>query len=320
MAVIKLLLLSAVLLAASGLLRDESFAQSRLRASYGSLAAAQVILPLGVRSGIFQRNGINVEAIYIAGRSVSALISGDVQFGLMGGPPAILARLSGADIVAIGGLNGLDQILISLPALKRGTDLIGKRIGISRFGTTADYGARIALKKLKLQPQKDVTIIQIGDTPARIGGMLSGAIEGASLSTSERELAVRNGFNILADNAGVEFPGNAIVTTRAYLKSNREDVKRFLRGVTDVIQFAKAQPERTRRLLQEVYRQNDESVVATRYEAMIEIFPNYPYLTKGAVHSFGEILREEGRVKEPLDPESFIEMSLLREIETERKR
>ena len=53
---------------------------------------------------------------------------------------------------------------------------------------------------------------------------------------------------------------------------------------------------------------------------MIEIFPNYPYLTKGAVHSFMEILREEGRVKEPLDPESFIEMSLLREIESERKR
>jgi NitT/TauT family transport system substrate-binding protein len=317
---IKLLLSAIVLVFAAGALRDESFAESRLRASYGSLAASQVVLPLGVRSGIFQRNGINLEAVYIAGRSVSALISGDVQFGFMGGPPAILARLSGADVVIIGGLNGLDQILISLPGLKRGTDLIGKRIGISRFGTTADYGARIALKKLKLQAQKDVTLIQIGDTPARIGGMLSGAIEGASLSTSEKELAARYGFNILADNAGVDFPGNAIVTTRAYLRSNRDEVKRFLRGVVDVIQLVKTQPERTKRMLQELYRQNDGNVIASRYETMLELFPNYPYLTKGAVQSFLEIVREEGRVKEPLDPEAFIEMSLLREIEKERKR
>src|ERR1044071_2747669 len=142
---IKRLSLTIAVVLASWALGQTGFAQSRLRASYGSLAASQVVLPLGVRSGIFQRNGINLEAIYIAGRSVSALISGDVQFGFMGGPPAILARLSGADVVIIGGLNGLDQILISVSGLKRGTDLIGKRIGISRFGTTADYGARIAL-------------------------------------------------------------------------------------------------------------------------------------------------------------------------------
>src|SRR6476659_4376306 len=199
--------------------------QTRLRASYGSVAVSQVVLPLGARAGIFQKNGLNLEPIYIGGRSVTALVSGDVQFGMMGGPPAILAKVSGADVVILAGLNGLDQILVALPKIQRGSDLVGKRVGISRFGTTADYGARIGLKKLKLQPQKDVTLIQIGDTPARVGGMLSGAIEAATLSSSEKELAFRNGFHVLADNADVEFPGNAVVTTRAYLNTNREDVK-----------------------------------------------------------------------------------------------
>ena len=72
--------------------------QTRVRASYGSLAVSQVVLPLGARAGIFQRNGLNLEPVYIGGRSVTALISGDVQFGFMGGPPAILARVSGADL------------------------------------------------------------------------------------------------------------------------------------------------------------------------------------------------------------------------------
>jgi ABC-type nitrate/sulfonate/bicarbonate transport system substrate-binding protein len=302
------------------LLRGDGAAQARWRASYGSLAVSQVVLPLGVRAGIFQKNGLNIEPIYIGGRSVSALISGDVQFGFMGGPPAILARVGGADVVMIAGLNGLDQILVAVPAIKRGADLIGKRVGISRFGTTADYGARIGLKKLKLQAQKDVTLIQIGDTPARIGGMLSGAIEAATLSSSEKELAARNGFHVIADPADVEFPGNAVVTTRALMKSNREDVKRFLRALVEVIQFSKTQPERTKKLLQEIYRQNDDGVIGKRYEALVELFPDYPYLTKGAVQSFLEILRDEGKLKEPFSPESYIDMSLLAEVERERKK
>ena len=300
--------------------RENCPAQTKLRASYGSLAVSQVVLPLGVRAGIFQKNGLNLEPIYIGGRSVSALISGDVQFGFMGGPPAILARVGGADVVMLAGLNGLDQILVAVPAIKRGADLIGKRIGISRFGTTADYGARIGLKKLKLQPQKDVTLIQIGDTPARIGGMLSGAIEAATLSSSEKELAVQNGFHILADPSDVEFPGNAVVTTRAFLKSNRDDVKRFVRGLVDVIQFVKTQPERSKKLLHEIYRQSDDGLMAKRYQAMVEMFPDYPYLTKAAVLSFLEILRDEGKLKDPLNPELFLDTSLLAEVERERKK
>lgn len=312
--------LVSVALSLSALFRGEGSAQSRWRASYGSLSVSQVVLPMGARAGLFQRNGLAVEPIYIGGRSVSALISGDVQVGIMGGPPAILARLGGADVVMIAGLNGLDQILVALPSIKRGADLIGKRVGISRFGTTADYGARIGLKKLNLQAQKDVTLIQIGDTPARIGGMLSGAIEAATLNTSEKELASRYGFHVIADPAEIEFPSNAIVTTRALLKTSREDVKRFLRGLLDVIQLSKTQPERTKKLLQEVYRQNDEGVIAKRYEAMVQMFPDYPILTKASIQSFLEILRDEGKLKEPFAPESYIDMSLMAELERERKK
>jgi ABC-type nitrate/sulfonate/bicarbonate transport system substrate-binding protein len=74
-----------------------SIAQTRLRASYGSLAVSQVVLPLGVRAGIFQKNGLHLEPIYIGGRSVSALISGDVQFGFM----VVLQRSSRASAVAM---------------------------------------------------------------------------------------------------------------------------------------------------------------------------------------------------------------------------
>jgi ABC-type nitrate/sulfonate/bicarbonate transport system substrate-binding protein len=125
---------------------------------------------------------------------------------------------------------------------------------------------------------------------------------------------------VIADPADIEFPSNAVVTTRALIKTNREDVKRFLRALAEVIQFSKTQPERTKKLLREVYRQNDDAVIGTRYDAMVKMFPDYPYLTKGAVQSFLEILRDEGKLKEPNSPEWYLDMSMLAEVERERKK
>jgi NitT/TauT family transport system substrate-binding protein len=311
---------SAVVLFLALVLPGSGIAQVSVRASYGSFGVSQVILPIAVRSGIFEKNGLSVEPVYIAGRSVSALVSGDVQFGLMGGPPAVLARLGGADVVMIAGRNALDQILVATSSIKKPGDLAGKNVGISRFGTTSDYGARIGLKRLKLEPQRDVTLIQIGDTTARISGMTAGALAAATLNAGEEEYVRKMGFHVLTDNADVEFPGNAVVTTQRYLRTNRDTVKRFVKGLVDAIQFIKNQPEKTKSLLAEIYRQKDQAVTSKRYDAMIALFPDYPYLTVNAVRSFLDILRDEGKLKAPLDPGMFLDMSLLQEVEKERKR
>lgn len=110
-------------------LPSNAFGQPSIKVSYGSLGLSQVVLPLGVHSGIFKKNNVDAQAVYIAGRSVLALTSGEVKFGFMGGPPAILARLGGTDIVILAGLNKLDQILVSVPSVNKAEDLIGKRGG-----------------------------------------------------------------------------------------------------------------------------------------------------------------------------------------------
>jgi len=61
-------------------------------------------------------------------------------------------------------------------------------------------------------------------------------------------------------------------------------------------------------------------VIAKRYEAMLAMFPDYPYLSKGAVLSFLELLRDEGKVKDPLNPDPYLDTSLLAEVERERKK
>jgi NitT/TauT family transport system substrate-binding protein len=278
-----------------------------------------VVLPLGVHSGIFKKNNVDAQAVYIAGRSVLALTSGEVKFGFMGGPPAILARLGGTDIVILAGLNKLDQILVSVPSVNKAEDLIGKRGGISRFGTTSDYGIRLGLKRMNLVPQKDVAIVQVGDTNARIGALISGAIHVATLNAGEEATVKKAGLKVLADNSDIPFPGNTIVTTDSYIKSNKQNVKQFVRSLVDIIKFVKTRPEQTKQFLAAFYREQDRSTLESRYKTMYEMFPDYPYITKESIEDVIGTLREDGKLKAGVDVNQFLDSSFMKEIESESR-
>ena len=269
-------------------------AQTKIKASYGSPSLTQVIFPLGVQAGMFQRNGLSVEAVYIAGRSISALLGGDVQFGFVGGPQTIQARISGADLVVIGGLNRLGQMIVV-------------------------HGMRLGLKQFNLRPNKDVTFIQVGDIPARLGAITSGAVHATVLNSFDKLYVDRFGLRILTETENIDFLGSAIVTTESYAKANRETVLRFLRSVVDTIRFIKSEPRKTAELLAKHYRDSDEAASKRRYDALNGAHPEYPYVVLGAVQSIIEVLREDGRIKDAPPPQTFLDMNYLHSIERERQ-
>ena len=290
-----------------------------IKASYGSPSLTQVIFPLGVQAGIFQRNGLSAEAVYIAGRSISALLGGDVQFAFVGGPQTIQARLSGADLIVIGGLNRLGQMIVVHPSIKAPADLVGKKVGIGVFGTTSDYGMRLGLKQFNLRSNKDVTFIQVGDVPARLGAITSGAIQATVLNSTDKLYVDRFGLRILTETENIDFLGSGIVTTESFARAHRDVVMRFLRSVVDTIRFVKSDPKRTSGILAKLYRDKDEAAAKRRYEELIGIHPEYPYVAPGAVQSILDVLKEDGKVKDAPAPQAFLDMSYLHAIERERQ-
>ncbi len=293
-------------------------AQVKIKASYGSPSLTQVIFPLGVQAGMFQRNGLSAEAVYIAGRSISALLGGDVQFAFVGGPQTIQARISGADLIVIGGLNRLGQMIVVPASIKTPADLIGKNVGIGVFGTTSDYGMRLGLKQFNLRPNKDVTFIQVGDVPARLGAITSGAIHATVLNSFDKLYLDRFGLRILTETENIDFLGSAIVTTESYAHGHRDTVLKFLRSVVDTIRFVKSEPRKTTQILAKYYRDKEEAASKRRYEQLNGAHPDYPYVVPGAVQSIIDVLREDGKIKDAPGPQTFLDMSYLQAIEKER--
>jgi NitT/TauT family transport system substrate-binding protein len=207
-----------------------------VKIGYGSLTDNNLGLWVAKEAGLFEQQGLDVTDFpLIEGGtlSIQALIGGDIQFVLAGTSGIIVAALGGADLVAVAGAsNKFDFALISVPEIRSGAELRGKRVGISRFGSSSDFAARTALQQFGLDPDRDATILQIGGTAARIGAMQSGAIEAAPEIAPALLTAKKLGFNMLVDLAeiGVPYQVGPISTTRSLMNESPETVRRVVRG------------------------------------------------------------------------------------------
>ena len=156
-----------------------------LRVPYVSLSPTAGPLWIAYEAGFFKRNNVSVELVYIPGGStiIQAIISGDVKVANMAPPSAIGAWAKGFDLVLIA--SGVDQLLetvVTSASIKSPADLKNKKIGVSRFGSLTDMALREALRHYKLNPEKDVTILQTGGEATRFAALTTGAIDGAMLS------------------------------------------------------------------------------------------------------------------------------------------
>ena len=202
-----------------------------------------VPLYMGDDAGVFKKQGLNLELVFIPGGSVSlqALIGKSLDLLLTGGPPVVNAYLQGAKIKIIGGVvNLLPYMFVVTTGIRSGEQVKGKKIGISRFGSNTDYVVRLALNQFGVAPN-DVQIIQVGGSQARLVALKAGAIQATVLSPEEALVAQKMGFNVLFDfiEKGIEFPHVTVVAREDYLETQPQTVRSFMRAYLDAVRYYK---------------------------------------------------------------------------------
>jgi len=200
-------------------------------------------LYLGQDVGIFKKQGLNLEMIFIPGGSLSlqALIGKSLDLLMTGGPPVVNAYLQGAKIKIIGGAtNLLPYTFVVIGGVRSPEQLKGKKIGISRFGSNTEYVVRLALNQFALSPN-EVQIIQVGGSQARLVAMKSGAIQATVLSPEETLVAQKMGYGILLDfiEKGIEFPHVNVVARDDFLETQPQTVRSFMRAYIESVRYYK---------------------------------------------------------------------------------
>ena len=138
--------------------------QERLKVIYSQFTMTNSATWFAREAGLFERHGLMADLVYVDSTpAVQALTAGAAPVATMSGGLAVGPYLNGLDLVMLAGWCNLNSYqLITRPEIRRVEDLRGKVIGIGRFGAAADWGLRLILRKLGINENKDVQIIQAG--------------------------------------------------------------------------------------------------------------------------------------------------------------
>ena len=293
----------------------------RVNVAYSSISGNNATLWVTQERGFFKKYGLDVQIVLIESgtTTVQSLISGEIGFAHMAGAAVLQSNLRGADAVMIAGVvNTLIFQLYTDKSISRPDQLKGKAVGVTRFGSSTDFAMRYALERYGLQPDKDVTILQLGNVPAILTALEAGKLQGAMLSPPTTLRAKKAGFPVLADlqMLGLEYQHTGIATTRALIKSRPELVRDFMRAYVEGIHYAKTHRRETLEILGKYLRTDDKDILDETYENIVlTLVPEKPYPTLKGIQI---MLREMGAKDVPArtaKPEHFVDFTFIKELD-----
>jgi len=288
----------------------------KIRVAFSAVAPTQGVLWVADVGGLLIKNGLSAEIIYTRA-AIETLVAGEVDFGQMTGALMSSARLQGADPVMIAGVQDtLEDRLIVRPNIKSMEELKGKRIGVFRFGSASHLRLLYLLPRYGLS-ERDITMLQIGDTPERLIALASGSIDATLLSPPDHFEALRAGMKILLNlrELNVPYQGSGLVTTQRLLAKRRDVARRFLKAYVEAVHMLKTNPDVSKKAFAKYRQTKDEKRLEDAYQTLRDIVKPKPY---PSIDGFKTIIKDASdRVPaaRTANPRDFIDVTLLEELD-----
>ena len=314
-----IIFISALLMAAP----SETRAQlTKITVSYAGESPTHLPAWIAADAGIFHKNGLNVQLIRARSDvSVMALLSGEIAFAQTGATSVINSRLAGSDTVIVaGGTVSLPYWLVSRPEIRSPEQLKQKIIGVLALGGTAFVVARFALRKLGLNPDKDVSMLAVGGTPERLLALRTARIHATLLSPPTVFAAKRDGFNILADVAslGLNYQHDSVATTRRFVRDNREIVAKYVKSQIEAVHLVKTDRETGIRILTKYLKQlKDREALEQSYDISVadHMLPRKQFPSRAGIQTILDELAERNPKVRQAKPEDFIDIRFIQQLD-----
>jgi len=277
--------------------------------------------------GLFQKHGVNIELISFPGGTVGlqALFAGDIQFATADGVAGLSANLRGANLYFIAGMiNTFPFSILSRPEIRTPQELRGKKIVISRYGSSSDTAVRAAVEKYDLKPDKDVIILQGGGQSERFAALKAGAVDAAIVSPPLNLAGRKMGFNEVIDlsESGVAYSHQQIVAIKDYLDRNPDTVLRTLRALIEGLAAWK-DPTKKSLVMSHVAKylrldlEKNKDQVEETYRYYSKTFPTKPYSTAEGLEFTAQILKKNRPEAKDLQAKDFLNNRFVAELEKE---
>jgi len=313
LAVLFILLMATVDAAAQGKPEKE-----KIRIGYAARAVAHSVPYVAKEAGLFAEEGLDAEIVRTAGNiAPMALVANEVDFAIMSAFLAIPVSVQNRDVVMLGGFSRYaTMVLVARPEIRNPKDLKGKVVGLQRPGDAYEKNARIALRHLGLDMDKDVTALSLGSNEVMWTALQTGRVSATVLSPPATFFARKAGMNFLVDltDLNVEYQGSTITSRRTFIQKNPNTTARFLRAIIRGVHFFKTRKEDTIRILAKFVGTNDRDALEESWIYAAKM-PAKPYAVDSAVQAVINHLAEADKRYAQRSPAEFVDARPLYELD-----
>ena len=295
-------------------------AQDRLRLAWAGFSPTNSPVWVIEDRKLLQKQGVTPEIISINASPtvLQALLANEIEAASISVTTLTSSRLAGADTVMILGVvpTFVDHI-VSLSNITAVEQLKGKTAGVNRLGSTSDLGLRLALKKLGIDPEKDVKIIPTGGTAERFAALSKGITQFTIIPepflTQAEKLGFRNLFNI--SDLKIPFWWNGILSRESIIKTQRPLLSKLVRAMVEAIHIIKSDKEYAKTIFKKNLGINDPEGLERAYKDYSNAFPEFPYPNPDGVKTMLDDLAPKNPKAASADPKTYVDMSFVAELD-----
>jgi len=297
-----------------------TFAQERVRIGWAAMTASHTPLWVAQEKGLLAKQGLLVESIFFGAGppAMQALVAGDLDIVVTSAPNVVNPRLGGVDAVMILSIipTFIDHI-ISAANITSPEQLKGKIGSVNRFGSISEMGLRLSLRRLGIDPDKDVRIVPAGGNPERLAAISKGISQFTIMNEPFIKEAERLGFRDLVNMATLKIPlhGNGIVTREAIIKAKRPMVAKFARAITEAIHYIKADKEATKAIIGKYTKFTDPEGLERTYRNYTSVLLDVPYADPAGMKTLLDDMAPKNPKAAAADPKTFVDQSFVQEME-----
>ena len=256
--------------------------------------------------GLYEKYGLDGKLVFIQGGSVllQAMLAGQAQASQNGVAETAVAILRGGDVRMLGVTAKIfPYSLIAAKNVKTPKDLVGGRIAINRIGDVSAYGSQLALRKLGLNPDKDVTMLQVGGSPQRLAALQSGSVQAAAMDFMSGLRLAKLGFPVLVQ-LNLNYPYLGPLVSGKFLRENPAAAEAFVKGFVEGIARFKRNRDEGIKALARYMKSNETDVLNKAYDFIAHDF--YAETLEPDPKGFRELIDEIAE-REPLAKKATIE-------------
>jgi NitT/TauT family transport system substrate-binding protein len=300
---------------------DSTWAADKLNTAYISTTpGSSSVLWVAKDAKIFDKYGIDATIIFISGsiRGIQSILAGEIPIGEGGGPGLASARLAGGDVVAIAGnVNVLPYYLVAQPNIKKPEDLRGKIGGNHIAGTTAEFALKVGLKKIGIDPFKDVNLRVIGGSIERMVALQKRIVDFTVVTEAGKAMAEKLGYPTVVDMVALKipFPQNGIFTSTKLIRDNPDFVRRYMRAYVEAIHFYKTHKEDTIKSMRKYSRVDDRKFLEEAWEWHVKFMPDAPYPPAEGYQLVLQDMAEKNPKAAHADIKDYIDNRFVKELE-----